>query len=194
MKILVEIFAGLIACGSAYYLALPRSTDQEMEAPSVARRNVGVGPERPHVPEAPPPIREAVGAPPPTPGGGVDAGPSREQESAMTMLRNEVIVATSKDMHQRGEDVLKCLDGAQLAGAQKLRFSIDVVSTPFEATTGRWRFVEIADGEPLPDSFASCAARAFGGGQHLVPPKDFHFPDYRGDLLILYTIPAPSGD
>jgi hypothetical protein len=101
---------------------------------------------------------------------------------------------TFSPVWRRGEDVMKCLECVHLAGAEKIRLSVDVVSTPGEATTGRWRFVEIADGEPLPESFASCAARALGGGQHLVPPKDFHFPEYRGDPSVLYTIPAPPAD
>ena len=110
----------------------------------------------------------------------------------MLTLRNEVIRASSEDMHGRGVSVMKCLEGTRLAGDEKIRFAVDVVSSPQEATIRQWRFVEIADGEPLPESFAACAARAFGGGQHLVPPKDFAFPSYSGELLILYTIPATS--
>ncbi len=97
-------------------------------------------------------------------------------------------------MQRRGADVMRCLADVELAGVEKLRFSVDVVSTAHEATTGRWRFVEIVDGEPLPVSFAACAARALGGGQRVVPPKGLQFPSYRGDLEMVYTIPAPPPD
>jgi hypothetical protein len=195
MKLAIDVLAGVAACGGAYYLALPYFTEDEVT--TVVRSNPGVpkvNQERLPVPEAPAPNRAAITAPRLRAGERMDAGLSMEQQSSMNMLRNGVIHATAEDMHRRGEDVMTCLDGVRLAGAEKIRFSVDVVSTPNEATTGRWRFVEIADGEPLPASFASCAARAMGGGQHFVPPKDFHFPEYQGDLLILYTIPAPSAD
>jgi hypothetical protein len=201
MKLFVDVLAGVAACGVAYYLASSQFNENEV-TPDV-HRNPHV--RNPHVPDGndagppvsavPPEENRAASARPSVNADEVsDAGPSAEQEFSMNMLRNAVITATAKDMYQRGEDILKCLDGVQLAGAEKIWFSVDIVSKPDEATIGRWRFVEVADGEPLPDSFASCAARAFGGGQHLVPPKDIHFPQYRGDLSILYTIPAPSAD
>ena len=110
----------------------------------------------------------------------------------MLTLRNEAIRVSSEDMHRRGMSVLGCLEGLTFAGAEKLRFAAEVVSTPTEATIQRWRFVEVAEGEPLPESFAACASRAFGGGQHLVAAKGFPFPEYTGDVQILYTIPAPA--
>ena len=117
-----------------------------------------------------------------------------EERLAIVTLRNELISAASADMQRRGEDVARCLADVELAGVEKLRFSVDVTSSPHEATVGQWRFVEIVDGEPLPLSFPSCASHALGGGQHLAPPQGYEFPDYRGDLEILYTIPAPVAD
>ena len=109
----------------------------------------------------------------------------------MTMLRNAAIVESSRSMHDRDQDIVACFEGARPAGAEKLRFAVDVTSTPMEATLGRWRFVEVVEGEPVPATFAACAARALGDGQQLVPKPGFPFPDYRGELSILYTIPAP---
>lgn len=190
MKLLAELLAGVVACGAAYYLARPDHSDTEPQ--SMRRDSANV--ETTTDPVAMSRHPRAIGTPPVRVVRAADAGPSAEEQHAMATLRNEVIVAVSADMQRRGEDVMRCLADVELAGVEKLRFAVDVVSTAREATTGRWRFVEIIDGEPLPASFAACAARALGGGQQLVPPKDFQFPSYRGELDVLYTIPAPPPD
>jgi hypothetical protein len=190
MKLVIELLAGVAAGMGAFYLARPEHAAPKVDPP--VRPRVEATGARPRALDVPAPVRDAAVTPPAPTRVSVDGGPSIAQRSAMTMLRNEVIVASAKDMHLRGADVLSCLEGVQLAGAQKLRFSVEVVSTPLEATTGRWRFVEIAEGEPLPDSFGPCAARALGSGQRLVPPEGFRFPEYSGELEILYTIPAPA--
>lgn len=187
MKLLVEMAAGLAACGAAYYLARPDGAVSAPTAPPRATELVDPRSETVVTLPRPGPIDtprlHAISTP--------DARPSGEQQRAMMTLRNEVIVAASADMQRRGQDVMACLEGVELAGVEKLRFSVHVTSSAHEATTGQWQFVEIADGEPLPPPFAACAARALGGGQHLVPPKGHAFPEYSGDLEILYTIPAP---
>jgi len=111
----------------------------------------------------------------------------------MNLLRNEVIRASAEDMGRRGVSVMSCLDGVRLAGTEKIRFAVKVASTADQASTGEWRFVEIAEGEPLPESFAACATRAFGAVQHVAPPSGEQFPDYHGELMMLYTIPAAAG-
>ncbi|HEX2691777.1 MAG TPA: hypothetical protein VHN14_34440 [Kofleriaceae bacterium] len=197
MKFVIDALAGVTMYGVAYYLARPYFT--ETQAPPVVWHPSAPNDDHPLASSALSRTRAAIAGPwmragDGMPGEAMDAGPSAEQQSSMNTLRNEVIRTTAEDMHRRDEDVMACLDGTHLADVEKIRFSVEVVSTPDEATTGRWRLVEIVDGEPLPDSFASCAARAFGGGQHLVPPKGLHFPQYRGELSILYTIPAPPAE
>lgn len=115
-----------------------------------------------------------------------------QQRSSMTLLRNEVIRASAEDMARRRVSVTSCLDGTRLSGEEKIRFAVDVESTADHATIGAWRFVEIADGEPLPGSFATCAERAFGRGHRVAPPPGEQFPEHRGELMMLYTIPAPD--
>lgn len=198
MKILAEVLVGVAACGVAYYLARPDPPDRVRDStrsdtatrdsrrPSSidARGTSGMGS----------PASRTFSVPRARAKETLDAVPSAEQQHAMATLRNALISATSADMHRRGEDVTSCLAGVELAGTQKLRFSVDVVSTAREAIAGPWRFVEIVDGELLPDSFGACAARALGGGQRLVPPDGFEFPEYRGALPILYTISAPRSE
>jgi hypothetical protein len=204
VKLLAEVLAGLVACGAAYYLARPDGPDtaSRRDQTNVGRSIAAPEPTRVDHPD----VRTAAGSfsvaerppaietPPTRIVRAADAHSSAEEQRAMATLRNEVIVAVSADMQRRGADVMSCLADVELAGVEKLRFSVDVVSTANEATTGQWRFVEIVDGEPLAVSFGACAARALGGGQRVVPPKDFRFPSYRGDLEILYTIPAPPPD
>ncbi len=187
MKLLVEVLAGLAACAAAYYVARPDPSSSVNE-PEPHAAVAAEGPASPVAVSSSPrrldPPRVHVLS-------SVDAGPSVEEQQALITLRNEVISAASADMQRRGANVTNCLAGAELAVVEKLRFSVHVASSAHEGTTGQWHFVEIVDGEPLPDSFAACAARALGGGQHLVPPKGHAFPEYSGDLEIIYTIPAP---
>jgi hypothetical protein len=117
---------------------------------------------------------------------------SFKERASMNLLRNEVIRAYTEDMGRRGVSVVSCLDGVRLAGTEKIRFAVTVASSASQASTGEWRFVEIAEGEPLPESFAACATRAFGAGQRVAPPSGEQFPDYRGELMMLFTIPAAA--
>jgi hypothetical protein len=196
MRLAAELLAGAAACGIAYYVARPNAAPRS-PAPSTMRRAADVREERlrpdsvaEHAAQAPSAVVPRSEHAPRSEH--TDAPPNPEQESAMAMLRNAAIVESSRSMHDRGQDIVECLEGAWPAGPEKLRFAVEVTSTPAEATLGQWRFVEVADGEPVPATFAACAARALGGGQHLVPKPGFRFPDYRGDLSILYTIPAPA--
>jgi hypothetical protein len=190
MKLLVEVLAGVAACGAVYYFARPSSPERPAET---TRRDAALVESSSSSVQLSP-SRRAVEATHIRASSAADTPTSPADEAAMATLRNALIVATSADMQRRGEDVVKCLADVKLSGVQKLRFSVDIVSTPRDATAGQWQFVEIIDGEPLPASFAACAARALGGGQHLVPPQDLRFPEYRGELEIVYTIPAPSSD
>lgn len=185
MKLLVELLAGVAACGVVYYLArdparvVAPSPNTELDAPK------GTAPSE----HSPPPVSRPPLIPLPREAA---ATPNAIADHELAPLRNEVITAAMADMRRRGEDVIACLGGAQLAGAEKLRFVIEVSSSAHEAATGQWRFVEIVDGEPLPSSFGTCAAHAFGGGYRVVPPPGQQFPSYRGELSVVYTIPAPS--
>jgi len=144
MRLATELLAGAAACAIAYYLArldaAPRSS-----APSTMRRTADARDER----QRPDSVADHAGQ---APSAAVphsehaDAWPSLEQESAMTMLRNAAIEESSRSMHDRGQDVVACFEGIRFAGAEKLRFAVEVTSTPAEATLGQWRFVEVADG------------------------------------------------
>jgi hypothetical protein len=191
MRLAAELLAGAAACGIAFYVARPDVAPRS-PAPSTMRRAADARDERQRLDSVAEHAVQAPSAAVPR-SEHADARPSPEQESAMTMLRNAAIEESSRSMHDRGQDIDACFEGAPPAGAEKLRFAVGVTSTPAEATLGQWRFVEVVDGEPVPATFAACAARALGGGQHLVPKPGFRFPDYRGDLSILYMIPAPAG-
>lgn len=188
MRLVAELAAGAAACAVAFYLARPDIGPRESDTRAMQRTSDRRG-ERPRTDGAAPSRPSTVSRSEPS-----DAAPSLELDSAMTMLRSAAIVETARDMQSRGQDVVACLDGARPVGVQKLRFAVEVASTAAEATLGRWRFVEVADGEPVPPSFAECAARALGGGQRLVPQAGFRFPDHRGELSIVYTIPAPAAE
>lgn len=188
-RLLVDLVVGAAAGGIAYFVALPKpETALEARRAEAQVVNEGDG----HGRDRAKATRSPVIAPRAAPAEVADAGVSIEERRSMLNLRNEAIRVSSEDMHRRGVSVLGCVDGVVFAGAEKLRFAAEVVSTPMEATIERWRFLEVAEGEPLPASFAECAARAFGGGQHLVAAKDFPFPDFTGEVQILYTIPAPA--
>lgn len=188
--LLVDLLAAIAAGGVAYHVARPddstanaETAGQDIPATTVSMR----APTRlapPRRPDAPHTRTIAV----------ANTALRADEQPSMAILRNQLIVATSADMHRRGEDVMRCLADVQLAGPEKLRFAVSVDSSAHQATTGPWRFVEIVDGEPLPASFAVCAARALGGGYHLEPPSRLEFPRYRGELEIIYTIPAHSVD
>ena len=188
MRLLLEIAAGLAAAGVSYCLTMrcgtpaPQDAGPARLAPQDHRR----------VAEFPINGLAVEGRATRSAGPATGAALSVEQQVSLKTLRNEIINDTAADMRQRGQDILPCLRGTHLAGAEKLRFSVDVVSSPTEATTGSWHFVEVADGEPLPESFATCAEHAFGGGRRVVAPSDAAFPAYRGSVPILYEIPAPS--
>lgn len=203
MRLAADVAAGVVAAGVAYWVA-----SGILPEPSAAR--VAQGPssnlgERGHAPDAPSrggADRAAVRTVAPARTARPDAQPTDPPEdlraiqrgASMDLLRNEVIRASAEDMGRRHVSVTRCLEGVRLAGAEKIRFVVDVDSTSDQAAIGAWRFVEIADGEPLPEAFAACAARAFGAGQRVVPPPGAHFPDYHGELAMLYTIPAPAGE
>jgi len=191
MKIAFDVLLGVAACGVAYLLALPeRAATSDGES---VRATPDPGGRSPRVPA---PSMSARVPPPGTLAGseeGSTADLSPEQKFSVSMLRNEIVSAVAEDMHRRGESVMSCLAGMRLADTERVRLAVNVVSTSLEAVTAQWRFVEIAEGEPLPDSFGSCAEHAFGGNQHIVAPAGFHFPDYHGQLLFLYTIPASDG-
>jgi hypothetical protein len=192
MRMTFDVLVGAVACGAAYYLALPGPVVTGEAV--AAQRQSAASDRQAGFSEPVAPARTTPTSVPAAPLEAVDDRAKVEQRFAISMLRNEIIGKVAEDMHRRGDSVVKCLAGVRLAGAERLRFSVTVVSTALEATTGRWRFVEIAEGEPLPESFAACAERAFGGDQHVAAPNDVHFPDYRGDLVFLYTLPASDGD
>ena len=189
MKLVGELLIGAFVGGAAYWFAAPTtavltsaadirsnaSSPEKRAAASLGRRSAD-GLLR--VP--------SLGAP-----GDSRAAMSDVDERELVVLRNEIIRVTSEDMHRRGQDVWRCLDGHTLSGPEKLRFSVRVDATPSLATTGRWQLVEIVDGEPLPETFAECAARAFGSGLKLAPAANQPFPTYHGQLSMLYTIHAP---
>ncbi len=137
----------------------------------------------------------------PPPGGTEVAHPASEaprdpraehdDRVAMNALETAIIARTSEDMQKRGADVRACARSLDLAGTQKLRFSVAADSTRGSADFGPWRFREIVDGEALPDSFGPCAERALGQGGHVTAGSDIAFPEYRGDVEIIYTLPAP---
>lgn len=192
MRAVAEIVVGALAGSVAYWLALPREPIQTTVAntsskPALADNRVSVSAMR-RAAEREVRVISTV-----TPSTAREAM-SVADERALTVLRNELIRATAEDMHRRGQDVLQCVGETSFAGAEKLRFSVVVDSTPAIAKSGRWKLVEIVDGEPLPESFAECATHAFGNGVTVAAASDQPFPNYHGELAMLYVIPAPRGE
>lgn len=142
-KLLVDLLAAIAAGGVAYYVARPDGSTTNAEttrhditaitAPTRARIRSSRSPDTSHT--------RALSV--------ANAGPRVHEQPSMAILRNQLIVASSAYMHRRGEDVMRCLADVQRAGPEKLQFAVDVDSSAHQATTGKWRFVEIVDGEPL---------------------------------------------
>lgn len=122
---------------------------------------------------------------------GADADASTGEPSSFTALRNHLVDETGRAMHRRGVSVMDCLAGVELVGAQKIRFAAQIVSTPTEAIVGPWRFVEIVDGQVLPDAFPACAESALGTVGRITPEAGIQFPRYEGDIATVYRIEAP---
>lgn len=203
MRLVMDLVVGVAAAGVAYWGA--SAVLSEPPSARVAQGRSSTLDERAHAPAGSPrggadsaAVRIAAPVRAVQPNAQPTEAPEDlravQQRASMNLLRNEAIRASTEDMAHRHVSIMGCLDGVRLAGAEKIRFAVDVESTSDEATTGAWRFVEVADGEPLPGSFAACAARAFGVGQRVVPPPGQQFPDYHGDLVMLYTIPASDAE
>ncbi len=188
MKLLAELTAGVAAFGIAWFLARPHP-QPATASPSVTI--VGAGSAQAATPRADAsllaPTNAAVHVVATTDasgGNGVEAEPNRIE---MDTLRNAVLAASG---HPNG--VMDCLRGVELASAMRLRFAIEVDATAHDATTGAWRFVEVVDGQQLPDTFAACAERAMGGNLRVAAPPGLTFPAFRGELTTLYRTPEPS--
>jgi hypothetical protein len=122
-----------------------------------------------------------------------DIGADDDEPPSFDVLRNRILDETGRAMQRRGVSVMDCLAGVDLASAQKIRFAVHVRATPTEAIVGSWRFVEIADGQALPDAFPECAAAALGTVGLIVSDTDSQFPRYDGDIFAIYRIEAPGG-
>jgi hypothetical protein len=145
-----------------------------------------------------PGVGGSASAPRPAPmdNGARDVGSEPHSSSSDDMeqseLRNSILVATGRDMRLRHASVLDCLNGVELAGTQKIRLAVYVVSTANEAKFERWSFVEIVDGQELPGSFPGCVETALGGGGHVIPRPGTKFPVYDGKISMVYRIEAPN--
>jgi hypothetical protein len=192
MKLYLELLIGAAVGTGVYVVARHRSASAQQRsagAPATATHEstetaVPITSDGMLVPEA---VPRGVGS-----GASKEARAEYEQRIAMTTLRNAIITTTSQDMHHRGTDLLACTRDLDLAGTEKLRFAVSVDSSRGSADYGPWRFLEIVDGEALPASFAACAQRALGQGGHLTAAPDVAFPEYRGDVELIYTVPAPQ--
>jgi hypothetical protein len=105
-------------------------------------------------------------------------------------LHNSILSETGREMQFRHASVLDCINGVDLASTQKIRLAVHVVSTGKEARFDRWRFVEIVDGQELPDSFPGCVESALGGGGLVIPRPGATFPVYDGEISTVYRIQA----
>lgn len=199
MKLAIEIALGMVAFSAAFLLGRP----EEHVAPSggtTARNDpTSVTVQASSRSQQPPGDRAWRHAPAPAPApppknSAAPRGDEIVEMRALKVLRNAAIEAVAEDMHRRHTDLMHCLADADLAGANKLRLAASVVAAPEQAAISRWRFVEVAEGEPMPASFAACAAEALGGDQQLTPPEGTQFPSYAGDLEIIYTVPAPVAE
>lgn len=135
MRLAAELLAGAAACWIAYYFARPDVAPRS-PPPSTMRRAADARDEQQRPDSVAEHAAQAPSAAVPR-SEHADARPSLEQESAMTMLRNAAIVESSRSMHDRDQDIVACFEGARPAGAEKLRFAVEVTSTPAEATLGR---------------------------------------------------------
>ena len=191
MKLYLELLIGVAVGAGAYVLARDKGASESVRSGDGTTTAV-----RPQQQPALPPLAgnkntiatDAVSVVPSAPR---DARVEHEERMAMNALKNAIITSTSEDMHRRGADLLACTRDLDLAGTEKLRFSVHVDSSRSSADYGPWRFEEIVDGEALPASFTACAQRALGQGGHVKAGQDLEFPQYEGDVELVYTIPAP---
>ena len=117
---------------------------------------------------------------------------SPRDRAQFDLLQSEIYRVAAEDMEKRGASILRCLQGITLSGAENIRFSVDVSSDARDVSVGQWRFVEVASGEPLPESFGQCSETELGGGYRIAPPPGLAFPEYAGDVALVYRIPAPA--
>jgi hypothetical protein len=120
------------------------------------------------------------------------ATPDLATEMANHALRTAIDDATLEDMFHREVRIEDCFDPALLGGAEKLRFTTDVVASETRATVGTWRLVEVADGAALTEAAIQCAERVLGGDLDITPPDGQSFPTYVGSFSFVYRIPTPS--
>jgi hypothetical protein len=192
MKLYLELLIGVAVGASVYVLARAKNASEPVRGADGTTTAVDLPQQEPAATSLPgsettiatDTVSVARSAP-------RDARAEHENRMAMNALKNAIITSTSEDMHRRGTDLLACTRDLDLAGTEKLRFSVHVDSSKSSADYGPWRFDEIVDGEALPASFAPCAQRALGQGGHVKAGQDLEFPQYEGDVELVYTIPAP---
>jgi hypothetical protein len=145
-------------------------------------------PRVPVLPDVQPIHREASSG---SSSGTSSSGNEREsvlETAAINALRNHVLDETGRDAQRRGVSVLDCLNGIELGVDQRIRISIHASSKPDEAEVGRWRFVEVVDGQALPPTFAACLERVLGGGFRISAGPGEPFPTYEGELSTIYRL------
>ncbi len=193
MKLYLELLIGAAVGVGLYVVArhreAPASVAVHEKSPDGVPPDGGGFAPLEHRGFAPPPGGSEVARP--APGDPRDPRAEHDERVAMNALKSAIILRTSEEMQKRGADVRACARTLDLAGTQKLRFFVSADSTRGSADFGPWHFREIVDGEALPDSFGPCAERALGQGGHVTAGSDIAFPEYRGDVEIIYTLPAP---
>ena len=196
---LVRIGLGVLSCvvsfAIAYYATMPSSPPASPSpSPSPSSAPPVGEPAEAAAHEPMPPSRADSGrrveAAPASPSASTRPAPSSEDARAL-QLRNRVTDEIGRDQQRRGVSVMDCLADVELAGDQKLRFAVRVTSQPAEALVEGWRFVEIVDGQALPEPFAACASAVVRPGLRVVGDPHAPFPAFEGELDILYRVPSP---
>jgi hypothetical protein len=113
---------------------------------------------------------------------------SPQQIHEENILRNSVIVAASESMSKRNVALEECFGDTPIVDTLKLRFSVDVSSTPDRGVTRAWRFDQIVEGQELPPTFGACASETLGRDQRFLPPAGSRLPTFDGELSIVYTL------
>jgi hypothetical protein len=110
-------------------------------------------------------------------------------------VRNALIKAISRSMHERGVNPYACDPTGELVGKFRVDFRFQVRSSEDEARSDRIQFVRVYDGSPLPPAIVECLEDVFGGPYIIRREPDAPaFPDrYDGVIPVSYRIEFGAG-
>lgn len=191
MKLAADLLLGAAAAVAAFFAVDRALTDEPAAAVAPAQARAPVAAPSPHAPDRAP-ARPAVAPPPAARPVSAPVAPDLPDARALDALEDAALRASAT--YRDGRAMLACLDGMEVIGKLKLRFRVEVDATPREAKILGWRFIEVAEGQPVPASFGACAERALVGDPIATPRYAGPFPTYRGEVEVIYWLSSRDPD